>query len=144
MKDPFVGTWKLNVANSKFGGPRQAPRELTIVIEEEGDHAFDTVKGVAADGSLIFDRYTFPNSGGKVTVLEGGGGFPAGTSGVLAARKADSRTKDWTITLPSGVVVTECDALTEDGKTMLMTVRTTDAEGHSYESIQAFDRLITG
>jgi len=140
MNDPFVGAWKLNVAKSKFGGPRKPPKDLTIVIHEEGDYAVDTVKGVAADGSPIFDKYTFPNSGGAVTVLEGGGGFPAGTAGVLAARKSDSRTKDWTITLPSGMIVTEQDVLSEDGKTMLMTVKGADAQGNRYESVQVFDR----
>jgi hypothetical protein len=98
------------------------------------------VKGVAADGSPIFDKYSFPNSGGRVTVLEGGGGFPAGTSGVLTARKADSRTKDWTITLPSGMVVTEQDILNEDGKTMLMIIKSTDGQGTAYETVQLFDR----
>ena len=140
MNDPFVGTWKLNVASSKFGGPRKPPRELSIVIHEEGDYAFDTVEGVAADGSPIFDKFTFPNSGGNVTVVEGGGGFPAGTTGVLAARNADSRTKHWTITLPSGMVVTEHDVLSEDGKTMLMTTKGTDAKGGVYETIEVFDR----
>jgi len=140
MNDPFVGTWKLNIGKSKFAGPRKPPKEVTIIIEEEGDHAFDTVKGVAADGSPIFDKYTFPSSGGSVAVLEGGGGFPAGTSGVLAPRKADSHTKNWTITLPFGAVITEQDVLSEDGKTMVMTTRGTDAEGNSYENIEVFDR----
>lgn len=140
MNDPFAGTWKLNVAKSKFAGPGKPPKELIIIIQEEGDHAFDTVKGVAADGSPIFDKYTFPNSGGEVTVLEGGGGFPPGTSGVLAKREADSRTKDWTIILPSRVVITEQDVLSEDGKTMLMTTKGNDAQGNPYETVQVFDR----
>ena len=72
MNDPFVGTWKLNIAKSKFGGPMKPCKELTIIMEEQGDHAFDTVKGIAADGSPIFDKYTLRNTGGEVKVLEGG------------------------------------------------------------------------
>ncbi len=47
MNDPFAGTCKRNLAKSKFDGPMKPPKELTIVIQEQGDHGFDNVKGVA-------------------------------------------------------------------------------------------------
>lgn len=140
MNDPFVGTWKLDVADSKFGGPRKPPRELTIIIHEEGDHGFDTLIGVSADGSPIFDKYTFPNTGGNVIILEGGAGFPAGTSGALAARKVDSQTRDWTIILPTGTVLTEHDVLSQDGKTMVITSSSMDGEGNPRETVEVFHR----
>src|SRR5580658_5882832 len=70
--DPFAGTWRLDLGRSRFGGPMKPHKELTIVIEEQGDRGFDTIRGVAADGSPISDKYTFPNIGGEVKVLEGG------------------------------------------------------------------------
>ena len=75
-----------------------------------------------------------------MTVLEGGGGFPAGTSSVLAARTVDSQMKDWTITLPSGMAVTEQDVLNEDGKIMLMIIKGRDMQGNPYETVQVFER----
>jgi hypothetical protein len=138
--DPFVGTWKLNVAKSKFEGPMKPPKELTIVIQEQGDQGFDIVTSVAADGSSISYKGTFPNTGGDVKLLEGGGGFPAGTAGVLAKRKADSRTRDWTITLPSRMT-REHDIVSKDGKTMQMTTKGTDAQGKPYETVEVFDRM---
>jgi hypothetical protein len=39
--DPFVGTWKLNVARSKFGGSMKPPKELTIIIQEQGNEGFE-------------------------------------------------------------------------------------------------------
>src|SRR5580658_6290594 len=87
--DPFVGTWKLNVAKSKFEGPMKPRKELAIVIQEQGDQGSDTVRGVAADGTLISEKGTFPETGGDVNI--------SGASGVLAKRKADARTRDWTI-----------------------------------------------
>lgn len=74
-------------------------------------------------------------------VLEGGAAFPAGTSGALAKRKADSRTKDWLITLPSGMIITEHDVVSEDGKTMQMRIKGTDAQGNPYETLEVFDRM---
>jgi hypothetical protein len=139
--DPFAGTWKLNLAKSTFEGPMKPPKELTIVIQEQGDQGFDTVTSVPAAGSPISYTGTFPNTGGEVKILEGGGGFPAGTSGVLAKRKADSRTRDWTITLPSRVTLQEHDVVSKDGKTMQMSTKGTDAQGKPYETVEVFDRM---
>jgi hypothetical protein len=139
--DPFVGTWKLNVTKSTFGGPTKPPKELTIVIQEHGDQGFDIVTSVAADGSSISYKGAFPGTGGDVKVLEGGGGFPAGTSGVLAKRKADSRSRDWTITLPSRMTLREHDVVSKDGKTMQMTTKGMDAQGKPFETVEVFDRM---
>jgi hypothetical protein len=136
---PFIGTWKLNLAKSKFEGPMKPPKELIIVIQEQGDQSFDTVKRVAADGTRSSDKYTFPRTGGDVKVLEGGSA--AGTSGVLATRKADAPTRDWKIMRNGKVIVTEHDVVSEDGKTISMTFQGTDAQGKAYETVEVFDRM---
>jgi len=51
--EPFAGTWKLNVAKSKFGGPDKPPKEYTMVIQEQGDNFVVTITGVAADGTEL-------------------------------------------------------------------------------------------
>jgi hypothetical protein len=137
--DPFAGTWKLNLAESKFGGPMKPPKELTIVIQEQGDQGFDIVTSVAADGSHISNKYAFPKTGGEVKVVEGQSA--PGTSSVLAKRKADARTRDWTITLPSRVTLHEHDVVSKDGKTMQMSTKGMDGQGKSYETIEVFDRM---
>jgi len=38
------------------------------------------------------------------------------------------------------MVVTEQDILSEDGKTMLMIIKSTDGQGTAYETVQLFDR----
>jgi hypothetical protein len=80
--NPFAGTWKLNVAKSKFEGPIKPPKEQTIFIQEQGDQVAETVKGVAADGSPIFERHTHAATGGELKILEGTP--PAGISRVVA------------------------------------------------------------
>src|SRR5271169_2871483 len=89
--DPFAGSWKLNIAKSKFEGPTKPRKELTLVVQEHGDQR---VKGIAADGSPVSRKYTVAETGGEVRVLEGA---PAGVSGLLATRKPDVRTADFTI-----------------------------------------------
>jgi hypothetical protein len=137
--DPFAGTWKLNVAKSKFEGPMKPRKELTIVIQEQGGQGFDIVKGVAADGSPISDKYAFPKTGGDVEVLEGESA--AGTTSILAKRKADARTRDWRIMRNGKVIATAHDAVSEDGKTMQMTTKGVDAQAKPYETVEVFDRM---
>ena len=61
--DPFVGTWKLDSAKTKYttGTP---PRELTAVIEEQGANLVVTATGTSADGSPLSVKYTVPVAGG--------------------------------------------------------------------------------
>lgn len=52
--DPFVGTWKLNPAKSKYSAGAPHPKDATIVIEEQGDN-------------YLFVKYTVPANGGGWT-----------------------------------------------------------------------------
>ena len=51
-KDPANGTWKLNVAKSKFS-PGPAPKEMTLTIEAAGPGRHVEVAGVAGDGTAM-------------------------------------------------------------------------------------------
>jgi hypothetical protein len=136
---PFAGTWKLNVAKSKFGGPMKAPKEQTIFIQEQGDQVVETVKGVAADGSPIFERHTHPTTGGEVKVLEGAP--PPGISRVIANRKAHARSSDMRIMRDGKEIATAHDAVSNDGKTIRTTVKGTDDQGKSFETVEIWDRM---
>jgi surface antigen len=50
--DPFAGTWTLNSAKTKYttGTP---PKNVTIVIEEQGANLQVTATGTSSDGSPI-------------------------------------------------------------------------------------------
>jgi hypothetical protein len=134
--DPFAGTWKLNLARSKYGGPMKPMKEETISILEQGDQRVDTINGVRADGSPYSTKSTLTNTGGEAKIV----GLPAGTSLVLAKRKADSRTMDWTITLPSRMMVSEHDVVSTDGKTWTSTLKGADDQGKPFETVIVYDR----
>jgi hypothetical protein len=53
--DPFVGTWKLNVAKSKPAPaqPGMSVKEQTIVIQETGERYETTVKGTLENGAAM-------------------------------------------------------------------------------------------
>jgi len=69
-QSPFVGTWKLDTAKTKYttGEP---PKDVTLVIEEQGDNLQVTATGTNADGSALSVKYTVPVKGGAGQVQEG-------------------------------------------------------------------------
>ena len=135
--DPFAGTWKLNVANSKIVGPNPAPKELTAVVEVAGDQVTVTVKGTAADGSPISVKYTTPGTGGPVQFLEGA---TPGVSSVFAKKKADSRISDSTDTKEGKVIQTTHWVVSPDGKSLRATIKGIDAQGKKFESVEVWDK----
>src|SRR5579862_2075608 len=77
--DPIIGTWKLNIAKSKFSPAMQAitkrppPKEYTEVYREiEGDQIEYTMNEILQDGSSRSGHLIWPRQGGTVNVLQGG------------------------------------------------------------------------
>ncbi len=139
--EPFAGTWKLNVAKSKFGGPDKPPKEYTMVIQEQGDNFVVTITGVAADGSPISRQYTRSRTGGEAKYSEGA--LPAGTSIVWGKRKADSRSFDMKAMQDGEVIQTTSSVVSNDGKTSTTTSKGTDDEGNPYQTVQVYNRMDT-
>ena len=80
--DPFAGTWKLNVAKSKYsvGTP---PKSEMRSYEAQGDGEKLSVSGVAADGSLVTWGYTV-RFDGKPYPITGSG--PGGADAIAVKR----------------------------------------------------------
>jgi hypothetical protein len=75
-KNPAIGTWKLNLAQSKYD-PGPPPKSQTHVVEPFGANGIKlTAEGVAADGSRVAYSYTSNNDGKDNPYV--GVGAPAG------------------------------------------------------------------
>jgi hypothetical protein len=122
--DPFVGTFKLNLAESKW--PSSPPKELTFVVASQGGDYLVTGTGTEADGKPISLKFTYPKKGGPVAYTEGGP--PSGTS--VTSKKTDDYTLDFTTTLDGKVVEILHCVVTKDGKTITNTGKGTDAQGN--------------
>jgi hypothetical protein len=136
--DPFLGTWKLNIAKSKYTGANPAPKDITIVVETHGDQVMVSGKGTAADGSPISIKYMVPETGGTVQYSEGGP--PAGVSVVAAKKKADSPVFDATNTKDGKVIEKGHAVVSADGKILRNTVKGTDPQGKPFESMEVWDK----
>jgi hypothetical protein len=92
--NPFVGTWKLNVAKSKFEpGPALKSQTRTVVVEGEG--AKYSFEGVRADGTPFSYSFTVNYDGKDYPIT--GSGAPGGADTIaiklVGARKAEATLK---------------------------------------------------
>jgi hypothetical protein len=79
----FVGTWKLNLAKSKFElGP--APKSMTRTVETRGKSANYSFEGIAADGSPVAYSFNTDYDGKDSPVT--GTGTPGGADSIAIKR----------------------------------------------------------
>ncbi len=125
--DPRVGTWKLNLAKSRFAG-RPAPKIETRTVEAQGTGYKITYDGVAADGSRIAFTFT-TNFDGKPVPFVGTG--VAGGADTVTVKRIDSYTETSTTTKQGKVVSRVRVVVSRNGKVATQTRRETDANGRT-------------
>jgi hypothetical protein len=133
--DAFTGTWKLNVAKSKFAAGMEV-KDVTAVIAEEGANLVVTVKGTAGDGKPISVKYTFPAKGGAVNYTEGA---PA-SGATVTSKKVNASTIDSTSSLNGKEVGSTHAVIAADGKTVTRVVKGADAQGKAYQNTEVYER----
>jgi hypothetical protein len=131
-----VGTWKLNVAKSKFSNA-PAPKSQTRTVVAQGDGAKVTVEGVAGDGSRIAYSYT-TNYDGKGSAISGVG-LPNGAD-TVALKRVDANTVTYTFKNAGKVPQTARSVVSKDGKVTTLTAKGSDAQGHPISVTVVYDK----
>jgi hypothetical protein len=131
--DPFDGTWVLNVPKSSFS-PDPGPKSQTRVVASGKDGTRLTVTGIRADGSAVNAGATY-RLDGKDHPYSGNPDIDS-----IAIRKVDAHTLSG-ITKLKGKQVSELRyTLSDDGKTLTMAVKGTNARGAPVNNTLVFDR----
>jgi hypothetical protein len=130
--DPTVGTWKLNLAKSKYNAG-QPPKSSTVVIAAAGQGIKLTSDTVLADGTARKISYT-ASYDGKDAVVTGtpdydGMSLKKTANGVEGSRKKAGK-----------VVQTYTRVISADGKTMTVTSTGTTATGAKVDNVQVYDK----
>jgi hypothetical protein len=130
--DPSVGTWKLNLAKSKYatGG---APKSTTVVIAPVGKGFKLTATTVLADGTTRKIEYTSMYDGMDAAVT-GTPDYDTVAIKKTADGTAGERKK------AGKVVQTFTRTISADGKTMTASAKGTNAAGGKVDTVQVFDR----
>lgn len=133
--DPSIGTWKPNVAKSKFSPSSQMPRQGTMVIRELGTDEFElSGSGVQSDGSKTSEKLTWPQKGGVLKGLPAA----AGESSIVTMIAPG----EWYTTFMKDGKQTSFlhSSISKDGKTMTVHTKGTDEQGKPVESIEILER----
>lgn len=136
QNNPVIGTWKLNLAKSKYS-PGPLPKSLTTKNELAGNGIKNTAEGIAGDGSRI--AYSYPvNYDGKDYPITGVG-YPNGADSV-AFKQIDANTIDGTMKKAGKVVQTTRTVYSKDGKLRTVNSKGTSESGQPTNNLGVFDR----
>jgi hypothetical protein len=130
--DPLVGTWKLNVAKSKFSdgvGPKSQTRTW-------GADGKVTVAGVNPAGTNVSYTLTIKPDGKAYPIT---GSAPMGADSV-STKRVDATTLDSTFTKAGKTIDTIRSMVSKDGKTLTLSVKGTQSNGKSLDDSLIFDR----
>ncbi|MCM3881404.1 MAG: hypothetical protein ND807_14950 [Vicinamibacterales bacterium] len=127
------GTWKLNVAKSKY--PQgQTPKSATLVYEAAGAGIKVTVDQVPADGPAVHYTFTANFDGKDVPVA----GNPFGDT---AARMRVNATTTKTVNKKGGQILSTFTLVTSaDGKALTITTAGKNAAGQAIDSVAVYDK----
>jgi hypothetical protein len=133
-KDPAFGTWKLNVAKSKFS-PGPAPKESTLTIEADGPGRKVAVVGVAGDGTPV--KWGYSGNFDRKEVKVSGTNPDAD---VVSLRRIDANSTRTTYKKAGKQTLVNGIAVSADGKTMTVVQSGVNAKGEPVKNTLIFDR----
>jgi len=129
----FEGSWKLNVARSRFN-PGPPPREILRSYKVEGDTITMTIDGTRGDGSIIAARARFK--------LNGNDARYSGTASMdtVSVTSVDART--WNVTAKNkGKLLNQSIFLVSpDGKTLTQTLKGRNFSGELVDDVLVYER----
>ena len=113
-KNPFVGTWKLNVAASKFS-PGPPPQSQNRVWRASGSVI---ITGVSQAGKAVAYSYTLKGDGKKYPT---GGAIPNGAD-FVSSKKVDANSLIATFSKAGKQVESTTFTVSKDGKSLVIVV----------------------
>lgn len=131
--DPVIGSWKLNVAASKFS-PGPALKSQSRVYSMSADGITLAAKSVDADGKETSTSVTYMTNGKEFPVK----GNPNWDT--ITAKQINAHTAEFSFKKGGKDVGTGDRVVSKNGKTLTSNQRGTNAKGEKYDDKMIFDR----
>jgi len=131
--DPFIGTWKLHLAKSKYS-PGPPPKSQTVTFEAVGQGVKVTVKGTDAEGKPI-DTQSTANYDGKDYPVTGNPNWDT-----VARKRIDAYKMEITRKKAGKVVSTATSVVSKDGKTRTVTEKGVNSKGEKISNTLVYDK----
>jgi hypothetical protein len=130
---PYVGTWKLDPAKSKYK-TGSAPKEQTVAISESAGDLHVVVKGVASNGTPISSHTVVPAAGGAGKIVES-----TAYDGVSNKRVSESE-RETSYSKGGKVIYTVHSKVSADGKTLTTHAKGMTAAGQMVEGTNVYSK----
>ncbi len=131
-QDPFVGTWKLDTAKTRYEAGTPA-KDVTLTIAEQGDDLQVTATGTNSDGSPLSVKYTVPKKGGAGQVQEG-------PYDAINSKRVSANVRENTYMKNGKEVATRRSVVSRDGKTLRTTVKGTGTQGEAVAGTDVYEK----
>ena len=132
-KEPWVGTWKLNVAKSSYS-PGPAPKSTTVTVAAPNGGISQTVDSVPATGAAQHWVATAMFDGKEVAVK----GNP--NADMMSFKKISDRSYESTSKKGGKTVQVSTVVISADGKTRTNTQTGTTADGKPMKNVLIYER----
>ena len=132
--DPLIGTWKLNLAKSKYS-PGPPPRSNTVIFEAVGQGLRATAEGIDAEGKPTKAVFGPWFSDGKSYPITGSPAFDA-----ASYKQVNASTSESTRTKAGRVVQTTTLVLSADGKSFTFTATGVDEKGQQINNVSVWEK----
>jgi hypothetical protein len=132
--DPFVATWKMNPAKTKFKAGT-APKEQTLTITEAGSDLMVAVAGTAADGRKISVTYSIPAAGGTGKIIE------APSYEGVSGKRMGPNEREVSYMKGGKAVYTAHSKVAADGNSLSVSAKGLNPLGQSVESTVSYDKV---
>ena len=133
--EPRVGRWELNLAKSSFN-PGPPPKKQTLTFQPAGPDWMALLQGIDASGKPIN-----PDMNNLAIHFDGKDHPTATVDYDTTAWKRISADRYEVIRKKGGkIVLTSINVVSKDGKTMTITTRGVNADGHPIHNVRVYDK----
>lgn len=132
--DPIVGTWKLNVAKSKFS-PGPTPKSSTAIFAASGAGLKVTVDTTPATGDMSKWSYTAMFDGKDTAVT---GTNP--DADMISMKRTSANVTETTYKLKGKVTLVNTRTVSADGKTLTVVQKGTNAKGETVNNTLVYEK----
>jgi hypothetical protein len=136
QNDPFLGTWRLNVAKSEATGMRLPKSETRTEVAQGDGGTVTTYEGIAASGSAISWNVTSRLDGKDVPIS---GGQPLGAD-TLAVKRVDANTRTAALKKAGKTLYTTRMVASKDGEVITITAKGMNGEGQPISYTMVWDK----
>jgi len=131
--DPLVGTWKLNLAKSTFGGGPALKSQIRTYSKSAQDTTLN-MKTVSADGKETTTKTTYRMDGKDYPTM----GNPDFDS--LSGMQVDTNTAEFSLKRAGKPVGRILRAVSKDGQSLTLNFVITNANGVQLSQLTVFDK----